>query len=335
MPTTKSKTAADEAEERRPPERVLDLGQGLELWRVHVDDLHEQELNAQAMPPAMFERLSATIGRDGRLESLPLCGMVNDRLEIISGHHRVRASRAAGVAYVWTIVDITGLTADQVKAKQLAHNAIHGQSEEQIVARIYAQISDVDARLEAFVTPPDIEIIPPRVSLPNLDLDLAYRTVLITFLPHQADQFETAVKQITEQVDLDRDHLYLVDRSLYEQWQALTRRIGREYDARALSTVVSRIITTTAQALGLDGADPDELDPHAHTPLAELLGTALVPPRTAAVIQTVVDEALARNTVTKSTRHRLVEEVFAAYADAHHITLPDDDDPSEPADGQP
>jgi hypothetical protein len=55
------------------PQRILELGNGLELWRVHPSALREQDINARAMPKAMFERLAQTIARDNRLESLPLC----------------------------------------------------------------------------------------------------------------------------------------------------------------------------------------------------------------------------------------------------------------------
>ena len=61
------KTAATVIE----PERILDLGYGLELWKVHPSTLREQDVNARAMPKAMFERLAQTIARDKRLESLP------------------------------------------------------------------------------------------------------------------------------------------------------------------------------------------------------------------------------------------------------------------------
>ena len=46
------------------PQRILELGNGLELWKVHPSVLREQDVNARSMPKAMFERLSQTkIGR--------------------------------------------------------------------------------------------------------------------------------------------------------------------------------------------------------------------------------------------------------------------------------
>src|SRR5881396_701824 len=90
------------------PQRILELGNGLELWKVHPSTLREQDVNARSMPKAMFERLSQTIARDKRLESLPLCAKSERGLEIISGHHRVRAATAASISEMFVLVDVTG-----------------------------------------------------------------------------------------------------------------------------------------------------------------------------------------------------------------------------------
>ena len=152
-------------------ERVVDLGGGLAIYRVHVDQLREQDVNARSMSPATFGRLTETVKRDGRLESLPLVALVNEKLEIVSGHHRVRAARSAALPLIYAIVDETGLSGDQIRAKQLAHNSIAGEDEIQLLQQIYQSIMDVDARLEAHIDPKELSIpYPERVSLPNLDL---------------------------------------------------------------------------------------------------------------------------------------------------------------------
>src|SRR6266702_1360750 len=93
-----SRTKKQEPPPAIEPQKVLDLGNGLELWKVPPFALREQDVNARSMPKAMFERLAQTIGRDKRLESLPLCARTEKGLEIISGHHRTRAATAAGTA---------------------------------------------------------------------------------------------------------------------------------------------------------------------------------------------------------------------------------------------
>jgi ParB-like nuclease family protein len=281
-------------EERRPPERLLDLGQyglggGLAIWKAHVDDLHEQPLNAQAMSPAMFARLKATIERDRRLESIPFCALMCAdpvRVDIISGHHRVRSARAAGVFYIAVLVDETTLSKDLVAAKQIAHNAITGESEPQVLARIFAQITDVDAQLEAFIEPPGPP--PAPVRLPRLDLDLAYRTVQLVFLSHQADLFDRAVEQLKDDGALadDVSRLYLADKDLFELWRAAVGRFGKEHDARAVTVQVTRLVEAALAHLGLD--ERGLADQEDWVPLADLLGSALVPPGDAQVIAEAV-----------------------------------------------
>lgn len=287
-------TGTTAAEVRRPPERLLDLGQlglgpGLAIWKVHVDDLHEQPLNAQSMTPAQFARLKATVERDSRLESIPFGALTSSdpvRIEIISGHHRTRAARAAEVFYIAVLVDETGLTPDPIKAKQLAHNAIAGESEAQLVQRIFESITDVDARLEAFIQPAGD--LPAPVRLPRLDLDLGYRSIQLVFLPHQADAFDAAIEQLHADDALvdGASKLYLIDKDLDEWWRAACRRMGKEHGARAVTVQVARLVEAAMTHLGVaEGEDPD---PEEWVPLSELLGSALVPPDAADVIRRAV-----------------------------------------------
>jgi hypothetical protein len=275
---------------RQPPERLLDLGAGLAIWRVHVDDLAEQPLNAQAMPPAMFARLRKTIEEGARLESLPFCALMSadpPRLALISGHHRVRAARAAALFYIHVIADETALSRDRIAAKQLAHNAISGESEAQMVARIFEQIMDVEARLEAYIEPAGP--LPAPVRLPRLELDLAYRTVQLVFLSHQAAQFEEAIGQMKDDGALAEDaaRLYLADKELFALWAKAAGRFGREYDARAVTVQVAVLLRAALAHLGLSEADVDGQDDW--VPLPVLLGSALVPPDAAVTIGRAVE----------------------------------------------
>jgi hypothetical protein len=196
LPETATRTRKKKANPSAPviePQRALELGNGLELWKVHPSALREQDVNARSMPKAMFERLSQTIGRDKRLESLPLCARTEKGLEIISGHHRTRAATAAGLSELFTLLDVTGLTRSQIAAKQLAHNAIEGQDNEQLLAEIYRQIEDADSKLEAFVDQKlDVEV--PRVKIEGLDVEIDFKTVLLIFLPRVKERLDKAIE---------------------------------------------------------------------------------------------------------------------------------------------
>ena len=89
---------------------------------VEIKDLKEQDLNAQVMSPRTFERLAGNVKHRGALESLPYCWQPpgSDQVEIISGHHRVRAARAVGIETIAALVDTSDMTRGEIVAKQLS-----------------------------------------------------------------------------------------------------------------------------------------------------------------------------------------------------------------------
>jgi hypothetical protein len=70
------------------------------------------------------------------VQHVPLCAKMELGLEIISGHHRVRAATTAANSELFALVDVTGLTRSQTATKQIAHNSIQGRENEQLLAEI-------------------------------------------------------------------------------------------------------------------------------------------------------------------------------------------------------
>jgi len=104
-------------------EYILEVGPKLWLAKVDINILREQDLNARTLTKSMFDQLVRNISNREALESLPYCAETERGIEIVSGHHRVRGARAAKITTLFVLVDRSGLTADQIKSKQLAHNA--------------------------------------------------------------------------------------------------------------------------------------------------------------------------------------------------------------------
>jgi hypothetical protein len=214
------------------PQRILELGNGLELWKVHPSTLREQDINARAMPKAMFERLAQTIARDKRLESLPLCAKTERGLEIIAGHHRVRAATAADISEMFVLVDVTDLTRSQIAAKQLAHNAIEGQDNEQLLAEIYQEIEDAESKLEAFIDQKlDIEI--PKIKIEGLDVEIDFKTVLLIFLPRVKEWLDRALEYLRSSGQR-LDGVYIAADTDYAPLEKAVRKINEEYDVRVV-----------------------------------------------------------------------------------------------------
>src|ERR1017187_2938895 len=281
------------------PHRILELGNGLELWRVHPSTLREQDVNARAMAKAMFERLAQTIGRDKRLESLPLCAKTERGLEIISGHHRVRAATAAGISEMYLLVDVTGLSRSQIAAKQLAHNAIEGQDNEQLLAEIYRQIEDAESKLEAFIDEKlDIEI--PKVKIEGLDIEIDFKTVLLIFLPRVKERLDRALEYLRSSGQR-LDGVYVAADSDYAPLERAVRKINEEYDVRVVADIIGKMADLALEACGASVQGPERVH------VKDLFGSAWIPKEAAAVIKDAVAKMDKDGSVQQSNRWQALE----------------------------
>ena len=131
-------------------ETVADMGSGLVIAKVKLTDFREQDINARIMKTEMQKQLTDNIKKRGQLESLPFCALIDGKIEIISGHHRIRSAKDSGVlTELFVILDTTGLRRSQVAAKQLAHNAISGFDDQSTLKDVQLHghqqlIADVD-----------------------------------------------------------------------------------------------------------------------------------------------------------------------------------------------
>jgi len=231
-------------------ERLLDLGSGLELWRVHIDELREQDRNAQTMDPETFNRLAENIARDRRLEALPFCAARvaggKPRVEIVSGHHRVRAARKANLLQIHVLVDVTDLARSAVVSKQLAHNAIVGKSDEQVLAELFAEMDDLQDMIASHVDPFKLGIFEPLEAPPiePIALDLESKTIAFAFLPSQLDDFDEVCKALPP-----CDELRIVPAEDLAKFEETLRRLGRTCNIKALGSIISRMCDITREWL--------------------------------------------------------------------------------------
>jgi hypothetical protein len=129
-------------------------------------------------------------GQDrGPLPAPPTCyppgSPQDDRYTILSGNHRVKAAKDAGLTEVTLLYTDRELTHAQQVAIQLAHNAIAGQDDLAILRELYDEINDValkeysglDDVLLGKLNPPDLD--------PLSEKGLDYRIVSIAFLPER------------------------------------------------------------------------------------------------------------------------------------------------------
>src|ERR1017187_316441 len=286
-------------------QRILDLGNGLELWKVHPSTLREQDVNARSMPKAMFERLAQTIGRDKRLESLPLCAKTERGLEIISGHHRVRAATAAGISEMYLLVDVTGLSRSQIAAKQLAHNAIEGQDNEQLLAEIYRQIEDAESKLEAFIDEKlDVEL--PNVKIEGLDVEIDFKTVLLIFLPRVKERLDRALEYLRSSGQR-LDGVYIAADSDYASLERAVQVIHDEYDIRVVADIIGKMADLAMEACGVSVQVPERVH------LKDIFGGVYIPKEAAEIVKAAVAKMLKAGDISPRNRWQWLEYIATEY----------------------
>ena len=231
----------------------------LKLKYVNFDDVREQDINANVMPAGMFNALKSNVQKNAALESIPLCATreeTPDRIEIVSGHHRIRAARAAGITS-GVVLLYEGLTNSELRAKQLAHNSIAGNSDPEIVREIFSQIDDLGDRMESFIDPDAFASLPQAVKFDMVDVDpLAdAKTVTVVFLPTQIRDFQTALDLLTS----DPDVVYTANREIFDGFKDAVHKTREQLEIVSYPTALAAMARLAVERLGQIKAEQDRL----------------------------------------------------------------------------
>lgn len=223
-------------------EKLADAGPNQAFFRVNVDEVQEQDINARVMPPEMMERLTETIKKDGRLEQPPFAVQRKDHFELISGHHRVRAARAAGLTEIIILADTRDLTKSQVRAKQIAHNRIGGEDDSQTLAKLYAEMTSIDDILESYLRPEDFDDVKQldTASIQDISLNIPWKHLTLVFMPaamEAIDRIDAIIKKMPRETDV----IGVVSIDILERFRKASVAIGRTEDVRSLGAIVTRM----------------------------------------------------------------------------------------------
>lgn len=286
---------------------IYDMGSGLVIAKVPIDKVKEQDINARVMKNEMQDQLTANIAKRGQLESLPFLVLRDGKLEIVSGHHRIKSARAAGLKEIVVIVDVSGLTRSQIAAKQLAHNAISGFDDDSTLREIVKMITDVDDMIESFVGK-DIMEEPleqyDKMLSPEIQFD--FKTVAFAFLPHQVQDMEVLIK------NLETTAPEIIGVAPYEQCKRFVETLSRYQkfsDIRNTGAAIHSMIECANEKMNEIGFNEEE----EWTYMAKLFGSSAIPGESAKIIQQAIKKAEKEGTITSKNRWQLIEYLCADY----------------------
>lgn len=286
---------------------IYDMGSGLVIAKVQIDKVKEQDINARVMKNEMQDQLTANIMKRGQLESLPFLVLNDGKLEIVSGHHRIKSARAAGLKEVIVIIDVSGLSRSQIAAKQLAHNAISGFDDDSTLREIVKMITDVDDMIESFIGKEIME--EPleqydKMLSPAIQFD--FKNVTFSFLPHQVKDMDALIK------NLEVTAPEIIGVASYEQCKSFVETLSRYQkftDIRNIGAAVHSMIQAVNEKMDEVGFNEEE----EWTYLAKLFGSSAVPGESAKVIQQAIKKAEKEGAITSKNRWQLIEYLCADY----------------------
>lgn len=233
----------DEHGEELTFEKLMDIYEDkFSIWKVNIERIREQDKNARVMDKTTFDQLKANIGGDNALESLPY-GYIDENnsgnleFKLISGHHRTRAARSAEVTEIIVLADNRKLTEDEVKSKQLAHNALSGYDDDQVLKEIYDSIEDVDKKIASGIRDNAFDEMKYRnVKTDDIKIDFDYKQLRVMFLSSQMDKFEDVVADITND-----DTVVLTDIETFDKMAETIREVSGKEDIRALPSIFEKM----------------------------------------------------------------------------------------------
>lgn len=220
-------------------ERLIEISPGMAVWRVHLDRLKERDINARVMDDSTFRRLAENIKAGGELESFPLVlkRPDEDGFTIISGHHRTRAARAAGHMIVPCIVIERELSEDEIISKQLAHNALAGHDDADLLRELYNSMSDINAKLASGLTEMELKQAEDPVPTDALDFEFDFEPVYILFMASGAKRFQDMLDRLEKDVPV-----LAADKADFDGYVKMVNTVSKREDIRNIAGIMAKVI---------------------------------------------------------------------------------------------
>ena len=243
-------------------EKIVDLpGTSLSVWKVHPDVLREQDKNARVMSSKTFQRLTENIKNSKQLESLPYCHRTvspggSEEFSIISGHHRVRAARKAGLKEIYVLVEDRELTKSQIIAKQLAHNSLAGTDDQQILLELYEAIDELNAKLESGIFNFEHDIKDLNVSVDELKISFDYEQVTILFLRHEYEDFSKILAEMEDLSDSREIMLCLLDQ--FDTYKEMIQAVSKKNNVRNIAAIMTTVLAIVKEYLAKETETPSQ-----------------------------------------------------------------------------
>ena len=222
----------------------------LEMALVSPQDCLPQRVNARYFTVDKMEQLTANVKATGALESVPLVFQYDKlaeqgKYEIVSGHHRIEAAKAAGLEIILVMVH-RDITKDQLTSKQLSHNALVGQDDKGILKQLFDSIQDIDQRMATGLQD-EID----KVKYDSLNFKIGtFRTFIIAFAPNDIEDYDKAAKEFFDLNVIPGDaEIRIAASETYDKFIEAIMKVKKMENIKSNAVALHRIITIACEVL--------------------------------------------------------------------------------------
>lgn len=276
-----------------------------------IDELKLLEVNARYMRHETFQQLVNNIKRDGALTQLPFAVLDDDgKYKVLSGNHRVKAAKEAGLKEIPVLVTDDKLSKDRQIAIQLSHNAIVGEDDPAILKALYEEIEDIDYRMYSGLDDKTLELLeqvqPESLSEANLD----FQTLTIVFLPEELEKLKETWEEIQKTVK--SDEYWLTRFSDYDRFMDTLEAVSSSYSVKNVATAFNIMVELAYRHLddlseGWYDSENDEVLHRNWVPLSSVLGNDKIPAQAAAIIKRAIEKMISKEEISNKNKWQALE----------------------------
>jgi hypothetical protein len=221
---------------------------GATLRIVDPGELRLASENARFFKKETFQQLVANLREDARLSSLPLCFEGPDGLEVLSGNHRVKASVQADLPWILVMILLGELGDSRRVAIQLSHNAIVGQDDEQVLARLWSRIEDIRSRIYAGLSSERVGELETIKLVTFSTPSVATRTVTFAFTAGELERVREVVEELSK---FQAAHeVWLAEIEQYQRFFDALQKVKAVRKVKNASLAMRCMIEIVEQAIG-------------------------------------------------------------------------------------
>lgn len=216
------------------------FGDSAELRIVDPAGLQLLKENARFFKKDQFKQLVENLRKDQRLSSVPLCHQLKgDKLEVLSGNHRVQAAIEAKIEWILVIVILGDINKNEKLAIQLSHNALVGQDDPHILANLWAQIDDIKAKVYAGLSSDLLNELEDVKLVTFTTPSVATKQLTFLFTPPEKDKIERVLEALGK---LPAKEVIIADLASFDAFFETLEKLKKAKDIKNGSLAVLQLI---------------------------------------------------------------------------------------------